>query len=73
MMLEEAAPWGVEPKLVKAEQVRQARDMGAKEDREKRLAAALRDNLRRRKVVRAETSAEPAKRDGDAEEDRDQG
>ena len=77
MMLEEAAPWGGGAALVNPTRVRQAHDMGAKEDREKRLAAALRDNLRRRKAAGADAGAEPlaepAERDGDPQEDRDQG
>jgi len=57
--------------------------MSAKEEREKRLAAALRDNLRRRKAADGVSSAggvscegdrpsaKPAERDREAEEDRD--
>jgi len=41
-----------------------------KTEREKRLAAALRDNLKRRK---ASVLPQPAERDGDSQEDRDQG
>ncbi|HZF43276.1 MAG TPA: hypothetical protein VEZ48_07690 [Sphingomonadaceae bacterium] len=44
----------------------------AKTERDKRLAAALRDNLRRRKAAAGEL-AKPAERDGEAEKDRDQG
>ena len=73
MMLEEAGPWRGSRAVVKAHAVRQVCAMGAKEDREKRLAAALRDNLRRRKAAGAAGSAEPAERDGDAEKERDQG
>ena len=72
-MLEEAGPWPRGRALVKAKRVRHAAPMGAKEDREKRLAAALRDNLRRRKAAGAEPSAEPAERDGDREKEGDQG
>ena len=48
--------------------------MDAKTQRDKRLAAALRDNLRRRKApAQPETPlAQPAERDGEAEEDGDQ-
>ena len=73
MMLEEWRPCVRARAVVKAHGVRQARVMGAKEEREKRLAAALRDNLRRRKAAGTADSAEPAERDGDAEKDRDQG
>ena len=44
----------------------------AKTEREKRLAAALRDNLRRRKAAGAEL-AQPAERDGEPKKDSDQG
>ena len=44
----------------------------AKTEREKRLAAALRDNLRRRKAAGA-ALAKPAERDREPEKDRDQG
>lgn len=44
----------------------------AKTEREKRLAAALRDNLRRRKAAGA-ALAQPAEGDREAEKDRDQG
>jgi hypothetical protein len=44
----------------------------AKTERDKRLAAALRDNLRRRKAAAAEL-AEPAERHGETQKDRDQG
>ena len=73
MMLEEARPCVVGRAVVKARALRQAPPMDAKEDREKRLAAALRDNLRRRKAAPPEPSAQPAERDGEPEEDRDQG
>ena len=44
----------------------------ADEERAKRLAAALRENLKRRKAQsRAADSAEPAQRDGDAERNGD--
>jgi len=46
--------------------------MSAKEEREKRLAAALRENLRRRKAA-GEPLTQPAERDRDPQEDRDQG
>ena len=86
MMLEEAhqqreGPWGGGDAVVKfvgvagARAVGQACAMGAKEDREKRLAAALRDNLKRRKAAGTpspEPSAQPAERDGDGQEERDQ-
>ena len=44
--------------------------MDAKTEREKRLATALRDNLKRRKAA---ALPQPAERDRDSEEDRDQG
>ena len=43
----------------------------AEEERAKRLAEALRQNLRRRKA-QARGLAEPTERDGEAEKDRDQ-
>ena len=46
--------------------------MDAKTERDKRLAAALRDNLRRRKAAATEL-AKPAERDGDGQKDGDQG
>ena len=72
MLLEEAWPWPSVRALVKARGLGQAGSMDAKTDRDKRLAAALRDNLKRRKAAGA-ASAQPAERDGDAEKDRDQG
>lgn len=70
MMREEARPWRGAGPLVKFAGLFQPASMNAKAQREKRLAAALRDNLRRRK---AGASAQPAERDGDAQEDGDQG
>ena len=69
MMLEERGPCGVGHALVKARRVRHGPAMDAKTEREKRLAAALRDNLKRRKAA---ASAQPAERDRDSQEDGDQ-
>jgi hypothetical protein len=76
MLPEERGPWPSRRALVKAREVRQAGSMpkpeDAKTERDKRLAAALRDNLRRRKAAAVEL-AEPAERDGETQKDRDEG
>ena len=71
MLPEEGWPWPRVRALVKAHALGQAGRMDAKTERDKRLAAALRDNLKRRKAAAA--SAQPAERDGDSQKDRDQG
>ena len=60
--------------LVKARAARQASAMSGKNDREKRLAAALRENLKRRKThAGAAALAEHSEHDRDSKEHRDEG
>ena len=70
MMLEEVRPWPGGRAVVKARGFGQARRMDPKTEREKRLAAALRDNLKRRKAA---SLPQPAERDRDSQKERDQG